>query len=63
MQEYPKYLPDFDVVAQTEDEEQALGDGRAVVDVVKAAQGDIRTVRMLPEPPAPVFPVAPTEGD
>ena len=62
MQEYPKYLPDFDVVAQTKDEEQALGDGRAVVDVVKAAQGDIRTVKMLPAAPEPA-PVAPTEGE
>lgn len=51
--EHPKYLPEFDVVAESAAEEEALRAGRATVDVIKSAQGDIRSVRILPAEPEP----------
>lgn len=41
MDEYPKYLPHYDVVAQSKAEHDALLEGRAeVACVLKSAQGD-----------------------
>jgi hypothetical protein len=41
---YPKYLPDYDVVAQTEAEHKALLSGDAVVDAVQSAMGERRFI-------------------
>lgn len=44
VKEYPKWLPDHQVIVQTAEEHRALLDGRADIHVVKSAQGDTRTV-------------------
>jgi hypothetical protein len=41
---YPKYLPDYDVVAQTEAEHKALLSGDAVVEAIQSAMGERRFI-------------------
>ena len=58
MAEYPQFLPEFGVVAQSEQEHRALLEGRATVEtVLKAASGDVLAIVMKPapveEPPEP----------
>ena len=60
-QPYPKWLPDFEVVAQSEAEEKALRDGRAVLHTVKSASGDLNSIVYLPEKPKPEPKAAPAE--
>ena len=50
MDEYPKYLPDFDVVAKSKGDEDALLSGKAEVRVIKSAAGDVRNIVYKSDP-------------
>jgi hypothetical protein len=44
-QEYPKFLPDLGLTAESAEQEKAIREGKAVVEVTKSAAGETKKIK------------------